>query len=131
MGTTNFTTLVYASPVRRMYHTGAVCSPNNVDMDRVLRAQQSDLDQLKDQSINLEDVNKKKEVVNSMNLTLKDKLWNNSKKKKIMFDNEEKPSAASTNAGDDDDGLKYRQHTSRGKKNTGKKTNRLNKKTLD
>lgn len=47
MGTTNFTTLVYGSPAKKMYHTGAVTSPNNRDDVETMNCIQA-VDNLKD-----------------------------------------------------------------------------------
>lgn len=110
-----------------MYHTGAVTSPKSPRNVDVRLDTADDLDDIKNNSIKVEDQKSRTKTGQSMSLTLKGNLWNNSKKKQTRFD-EEKPSAASTNA-DEEDGLKYRQPTKRTKQTI--KKSRLNKKTLD
>lgn len=107
MGTTGFTTLVFNSPVRKIYNTPAVTSPiNNLNNTDVRNRTIGDFDNFKLDSIAAEEVEVASRPGNSMNVTLKGDLWN-TKQKSIKFDNDEKPSDKSTNA-DEEDGLKYR-----------------------
>ena len=55
MNTTNFTTLIYKSPNRKMYHTGAVTSPKSPRDVDVRLDTADDLDDIKNNSIKLED----------------------------------------------------------------------------
>lgn len=124
--TTGFNTLVYGSPARRMYYTGAVTSPcntNNKDYDPNLTR---DMENIIDRAIPFVEV-PRRETAASMNLTLKDKLWN-SKHKSLKFD-DEKPTAVST-YGDEEDSLKFKQTNKKSRQSQAKKS-RLNKKTLD